>query len=385
MRLTILILLFSVLITACSTGTNDTNDSYAGLTGDSIRTIELNISDTSWTDVKSLLQIDSYVFLSSKVPIGTLERVIIENDYIYILDEQSRLVCFKPNGDIAFYLDRKGKGPGEFSSITDIVIRSEKNTLTIADQGRRKLIHYSSKNGKFISEEDLKVSVDALAYWNNKYYHYNPYHFNYPTDESMHYSLLCSENGEEITNRYFPHDPKIADYMYGDAFHQFSYNSDELYFRRRFIDTVYAITTEGVVPRYSFVLPDALPYSLVQQKPNALELATKSKYSGTLYNIFRSGNILHANFFNQNFVVSAYYDLEKDETIYCGKHVWPYPTKELPVCSLIDGVYNNKFFSLVSPLSIIERMKINPKAFSKDWFSINENSNPVLVFYKLVR
>ena len=229
------------------------------------------------------------------------------------------------------------------------------------------------------------MSLDALAFFNNKYYYYNPYHFNYPNDKSMHYSLLSSENGEKITNRYFPHDPKIADYMYGDAFRQFSYNPDELYFRKRFIDTVYAITADGVVPRFSFKLPDPLPYSLVQQKPDALELATKSKYSGTLHGIYRCGNILHSNFFNQNFVASSFYDLEKDEIIYCGKHISPYPTKDLPVFSLIDGVYEGKFFSLVSPISVLERIKINPKAFTKDWFSIDENSNPVLVFYKLVR
>ncbi len=385
MKYTIATLLLVGIIFGCSTKPKESQPNAMGSEGEQLRTIKVELSDSSWTDPKSLLEMDSYVFLSSKVPLGNLKRVIIANDHIYYLDQSSRLVCFKPNGDIAFSLNRKGSGPGEYSAITDMIVKPEMNVLTIADQGRRKLIHYSAKSGIFLMEEELKVSVSSLAFFNKKYYHYNPYHHNYPKDKSMHFSLLETKTGKDIENRYFPHDPKIANYMFDDNFRQFSYNKDEVYFRKRFIDTVFAITSQGVEPRYHIDLPDPLPYSYVQQKPNALELATKSIYSSTLHGIYQSGDILHFNFFKDELVATAFYDLEKDETIYCGNHIWPYPTKQLPVYSLIDGVYKGKFFSLVSAMTILEDMERNPAAFSKDWSKINENSNPVLVFYNLVK
>ncbi len=385
MKNIIVTLLFVGIIYGCSTQPNESQIKVSGNESDPLRTIKVSLCDTSWGDVKSLLEMDSYVFLSSEMPLGKLKRVIIEKDYVYFLDEQSRLVCFKPNGDIVFSLNNKGKGPGEYSEITDMVINSEESILTIADHNRRKLIHYSLIDGKYLREEDFKVSVSSMAFFNKKYYYYNPFHFNFPKDKSMHFSLLASTSGVDIENRYFPHDPKVADYMYDDNFRQFSYNTKELYFRKRFIDTVFAITGQGLVPRYSIELPDPLPYSLVQQKPDMLELATKSKYSSALHSIYTSGNILHFQFFKDEWVTTAFYDLEKDDQIYCGNHIWPYPTKQLPVYSLIDGVYKGKFFSLASPLTVMEQMERNPEAFPKDWSRVNENSNPVLVFYNLVK
>ena len=366
---------------------NESNNSSMGLDDcemDSVRTIKISLTDTSWTDVKSLLEMDSYIILSSVIPLGNLKRVVIEKDHIYILDKHSKLVCFKPNGNIAFSLNKKGKGQGEYIDITDMIINPEMNILTVADQGRRKLIHYSSKNGSFLMEEDLKVSAKAMAFYDGVYYYYNPFHHNYTDNEMMHFSLLSSNDGVEVNKGYLKHDPLIANYMFDDNFRQFSYNKDEVYFRKRFIDTVFAINSHGLVPRYSIELPDPLPYSLIQQRPDMLELFAKSKYSSTLHGIYKSGNILHFNFFKEQFVASTFYDLEKDETIYCGNHIYPYPTKQLPVYSLIDGVYKGKFFSLVSAMTVLEDMERNPAAFSKDWSKINENSNPVLVFYNLV-
>lgn len=381
MRYFHIIIALSVTVLSCSTE----HSSHVPSADESLRSIKLELSDTSWTNVNSLIQMDSYIILSSKIPLGIIERVLVNDEKIYILDNQSRIVCFNFKGEIIFTIKETGKGPGEYYKIIDMIFNPEKNAITVADQGKRKLIHYSARTGKFINEEILKISPDAMAFFNGNYYFYNPYHFNYPDDKSLHYSLIEAKNGEHITNREFPHNPRISDYMFDDCYHQFSYNEDEIYFRKRFIDTVFAITEDGVVPRYAFELPNPLPYEVVEQKPNMLELATKSKYTGTLYNIYRTGNILYCNFFGEEFIASTFYDLQKDEIIYCGNNVWPYPSKELPVITLFDGIYNKNFFSLISPIIIMSAKETNPDAFPKDWLVINENSNPVLAFYKIVR
>jgi hypothetical protein len=366
----------------CTTKPRIENIDNTDFTKDTVITVELTIDNSTWKNVSSILELDSYVILSPEVPVGIVKRVIIE-DNIYILDEQSRLLCFKPNGEFKFLLNKKGKGPGEYNQIVDMAVDPDKGILTIMDTWRRKLIHYSAKNGKFIGEENLAVTPHAMAILTNKYYFYNPYHYNYQNDKSLHYSLLVSKDGSSITDRHFPHDPIIADYKFDDCNHQFFYNPGEIFFKKRFCDTIFSISTDVVKPKFNFLLPDALPYSWILQKPNAVEVS-KSKYSWALSDVYQCGNVLFSTFFNQGFVISSFYDLAKNKVIYCGRHIWPTPSKELPVYSTIQGVDGNRFFSLVDASIILEFVKINPAAFQKDWLAVNENSNPVLVFYKVL-
>jgi hypothetical protein len=371
----------AALLAGCKTNPSNKEIDNAGLMNDTAVTIALSIDNSTWKNPGSLLKLDSYVILSSKVPVGVVKRVIIE-DNIYILDKQSRLLCFKPNGEFNFLLNKKGKGPGEYTQIVDIAIDPEKGLLTIMDTWRRKLIHYSASTGEFIDEDNLLVTPHALAIFNNQYFFYNPYHYNYQNDKDLHYSLLTSQDGKTIKNRYLPHDLAIADYSFDDCYHQFFYNPGEIFFKKRFCDTIFSISNDAVKAKFIFLLPDALPYSWILEKPNGVEVS-KSKYSWSLSDVYQCGQILFSTFFNQQYVISSFYDLANKKTIYCGRNIWPTPSKDLPVYSSIQGVKNNRFFSLVDASVIVEFKKANPSVFQEDWVAINENSNPVLVFYKI--
>ena len=59
------------------------------------------------------------------------------------------------------------------------------------------------------------------------------------------------------------------------------------------------------------------------------------------------------------------------------------PVKELPVFYPVVGVYQDCFFSLVSPTTILEKLSIDASVFPKELQEISEDSNPVLMFYKV--
>ena len=76
-------------------------------------------------------------------------------------------------------------------------------------------------------------------------------------------------------------------------------------------------------------------------------------------------------------------DLKKNKIIYAGNKVSNNPVKELPVFYPVVGVYQDCFFSLVSPMTILEKLSIDASVFPKELQEISEDSNPVLMFYKV--
>ena len=56
--------------------------------------------------------------------------------------------------------------------------------------------------------------------------------------------------------------------------------------------------------------------------------------------------------------------------------------EKLPLYSIINGVYEDKFFALVSASSIVERRMVHPKYFHGELSNIKEDDNAVLAFFR---
>ena len=151
-------------------------------------------------------------------------------------------------------------------------------------------------------------------------------------------------------------------------------------FIRPFDYVVYAIEKGKVIPIYEISLPNQLPLKKIKEKMNHSEIPT-SGYAYGLDNMYIAGKILHFIFFKDGFVVSNFYDLSTDNLLYSGIRVLGDARKNLPFYSLINGVYNGKFFSLVSPFSITDRRILHPEHFSDELLNIKEEDNYILTFF----
>lgn len=348
-----------------------------------LQTIRVSISDSIYENVNDLLEMDSYLILSSDVYLGEIERAIIVDERLYVLDSQPKIVCFNPDGTVRYQIASKGRGPGEFLRIVDFSVDSENNHLKLYDSSRRKLLNFSLSDGKFVDEQGIDIAPMGLASFDGGNYFHNPYTINYPDSKEFHYSLLWAKNDLNIEKKHFPHDPLTADFYFTfGKEHPFFYNSEHLLYNTRFESIVYSLVDGEAIPLYDIQLPNPMPKNYLKENPEGMELLS-SGYSVVLSDIYQCENILYFSFVNNIYCIFSFYDLEKQELIYCGGRVLPKPSKALPVYYPIRGVYKNRFFTFVNPSTILKLKQDNFDVIPKKMLSIQEYDNPVLVFYSL--
>lgn len=348
-----------------------------------LRTIKIELADTAFRNVNQLLEMSSFVILANDEPLGDVKRIIVDDERAFVLDDTPKIVCYNMKGEIEYQINNKGGGPKEFFRLLDFTINKASNQLIAYDSGKRQLNIYNLKDGQFLSS--LSTSTFApmgMASVDGVFFFDNPDHFNYPDNKELHYSLLYSTIGNKIDNRFFEHD-EISNYSmnYGEG-HPFFYNNGSLLYNKRFDTMVYRLVPNKIIPYLNIELPNPLPDELLKDRIQPIELI-KIDYSFGITNLYQCDDILYFWFSKSGFYQTVFYDLKKNKIIYAGNKVSNNPVKELPVFYPVVGVYQDCFFSLVSPMTILEKLSIDASVFPKQLQEISEDSNPVLMFYKV--
>lgn len=376
------IVITSLLFVSCNI---ESNAKFSVIEDSSCGRIEINEFDISVVKYSDVLKIKSFCALSNEIPLGNVQRAFIKDNKLYISDSQPKIVCFNiSNGAIEFEISKIGKGPGEFIDITDFLVNEEKNVLTIFCQKRKKLINFSSINGNYINENSIDFIPIKIANIGESNIFYNP--FKLVLSNEYNYTLLFSGTEKpSVTSRAFVHDPILSSYMYDYGYEfPFFYNSNELFFIKRFENTVYRINNKGAFPLYNIIIPNSAPIEFWKKKPDTEERA-QAHFSQSLTNIYQCGNILHFRFTYQNRFIYAFYDVENDHVITIGQLNLKDVSENVPIVFPIRGVYKDTFFALADPLIINDLKKIKDVKLPKNILSIKETDNPLLIFYKTIK
>lgn len=93
--------------------------------------------------------------LTNNSKIGKIDKLIIKNDRIFILDKKinKSVFVFTTEGKFIQKISNKGKGPGEYLNLGDLFVDKDMN-IYISDLEQGKIIKYNSK-GKLIDETIL--------------------------------------------------------------------------------------------------------------------------------------------------------------------------------------------------------------------------------------
>ena len=114
--------------------------------------------------------------------ISEISKILYDKEYIYILDDDmSSGVLFKytRSGKFVQKISNKGKGPGEYISLSDFILRNDQ--VVLLDAGIGKMMFFS-KSGKFVKEFSVdetfaekfgKIGSDYFAVFNENYLDYN--------------------------------------------------------------------------------------------------------------------------------------------------------------------------------------------------------------------
>lgn len=375
-------ILMAVCVSACQGGKGYVPNLPDNVSTVSMRTIDVEITNSVYDHLDEWLEADRYVRLPTEPLIAEIRDIHVEDDKIFVHDKMHRLLCYDMDGEFLWKIDALGPGPGEYAGISHFAVNPDEKEVLLYDNLGQKLLYYGMRNGKFIRAERLaKPNPTDMAYKDGTYFYDNRYHGNYPDEEDFHYSLLTSHDGIHIVQRFFEHAEKETAINLTTP-KKFYYSDSLLLYCRDFDNKVFQIGKDGIKARYQFNLPDPLPNAYMESGELAAE-SLEEEYSSWLCNIYECGRLLYFCYsYGDAFMVSLY-DLREDELIYSGRRMEGQTDSRLPLYLQINGVYDGQFFGVLTP-EFIDWVGVKGKHYPDCLKGFKpEDDNPVIVFYRI--
>ena len=171
---------------------------------------------------------------------GEIDKIQYENNKVYISDGQTMFI-FSDDGQLLSCFNKKGRGPGEYTGITDFVVNGE--NITVLNQ--RKLLTYN-QNGDNIATLNFDFGVMSISPTiDNAYFLYCG---NFVSDKSQH--ILHKVRDGQENEQFLPIDEHRAKYLFFFGIHPFYRHQDFVYFFDIFNDTVYVSGDKGFEPSF---------------------------------------------------------------------------------------------------------------------------------------
>jgi len=171
-----------------------------------ISKIEADVTSNAELKLSEYFENFRMIKLPSETIMDEIQRVRYENNRIYISDGKT-LFIFSHNGDLISSFNKIGRGPGEYTSITDFVVDGER--ITILNRNVQILLTYNH-SGECLSTCTLGFWAQAISpVVNDSYFFYcgNIY------GKNQRHKLRRVKNGQEDA-LYLPIDKNQAEYLH---------------------------------------------------------------------------------------------------------------------------------------------------------------------------
>lgn len=382
----ILIILLCISAISCRNRDKEFRSLDTRISTEHLETIEVKVDNFDFDQLGNWLKADKYVKLAPTPLLGAIKDIQIREGKIFIQDAFERIVCYDMQGKLLWQIDAKGAGPGEYTSIHELVINTESSEVMIYDNLTLSLLFYDMETGKYQRTEKLsEPNPTDMAFVDGLYFYDSQYHNNYPNDTTLHYSLFTSPDGVNMDQKFFKHDESEAEYIFSSSSKNF-YNCDSLLlYCRDFDNIIYRIGANRIEARYRIDLPNALPHSYIEDKTDPLVLY-KLNYSFGITNVYECGDLLYFCYLKGDAFMVSLYDRNNKKMIYSGRRMFGGDNPNIPLFRLIDGVYEGKFFSVLTPEYIADDIANEQSVFPDTLLDYNpENDNPVIAFYDVIR
>jgi len=146
---------------------------------DAINTITVNLDQKQDVSIFELFsKIDIIPLETNDLSlIKFVQKVIVNQGNIYVLDEMSKILVFSPEGKFLFKIDSKGMGPDEYLDISDFDILND--SLSVLSAVDNRMLIYDT-NGHFVRKFSLprisraynsfkNINNDSIVFWTYDY------------------------------------------------------------------------------------------------------------------------------------------------------------------------------------------------------------------------
>ncbi|NHB69266.1 6-bladed beta-propeller [Perlabentimonas gracilis] len=223
---------------ACSNNTNNSDSHIKSIKFDLSKVRPIKRGSELFSEI-SLVKLET----SPTVQIGEIIKIFVNASYIYISDGKS-VYQFDVNGKYLNQLNSQGKGPGEYTGITDFVV-AQNNTIEVLNTGQQKVIRFD-RNFKFIDEYKVGRYTMNMAIHNNGT---RLFHCGNDASGDQFDKILRFNNGI-LEEGYLTIDKFKSEYLHFRRFDFFSYFNNGILITDVHHDTVYHYSQKGFEPRY---------------------------------------------------------------------------------------------------------------------------------------
>lgn len=314
--------------------------------------------------------------------LGHIAKIIRWEDKIYILDKfANSVVVFDIMGKYVSAIRPSGRGPQEYTGISDFTINREKGQLIIHAHRPGKLLFYDL-NCRFQNEIIYESLVSSMVWMDGRLIlvnrgggERNPYFTYLSFDDTGKISDKQSSSFREAVNS--------NQYTLGALL----LRSEGLTFARRFDNTLYSLEGEEVIPRYildfkEYNVPAHLQTFGDDEEEKKLEL----RKGGYVFSLVDVKETLSSVFFTTNKAGV----MRITKTPLKGEYWYCFVDKDLGLehCNMIGTEEpSNRMVCFYHPISFLKSDMEKDKDLFPAWLagkikSADEEDNPLLVFYK---
>ncbi|MDR1582936.1 MAG: 6-bladed beta-propeller [Prevotellaceae bacterium] len=307
-RLLIVATLSIILLQAC-TSTSKKEGSNSDI---KIITVDLNqpIETKNIQEIVSSITVLKLEEIEDN-PIGVIDKMLITNTNIYILDSQrsKSLFIYDRTGKCKQVIHHVGSGPGEFIRPDDFDIQKNTGNLVILDGNQRKLLVYK-KNGDFISELKLETHINSFLTINDNYIVLNK--GNTMSDHSNNQIRIVDLKGNTITEL-LPISEYAKEITISPRNPLQKFYNDTILFMPPLSDQIYEIYENEISLRYQLNFEKYWPEKgyFEQEKGNhPLKIAQNlvANDYAAFFNYLETKEVLHVNFSYKHKPISFYYN-----------------------------------------------------------------------------
>ena len=383
----ILILFFVLANIECSKNPESNHKAY-------LKKIEIDPKTAETGYLSDIADSVQFVPLETtqKSLIGNVEKILVNGDQVFIMDTKlsKAVFVFDLNGRFRYKIDKAGKGVGEYSKLGDFIVCDK--YIELYDENTRNILKYNISNGSYISTLHVDLWFKFFEKTDNEDYIIQTRKMvNFYKSKPLDYDLIFISDQRKIRNKYFPYDSKLkVNNVAFDLPKVFTRCRNDLYFAKLFLDTVYKVQNNSLVPVFYF---DYGKYKLTQNyltMPSD-KIKEKLKYPGDE----AFGHVIHCVndqyiFFTfgfkedltdpQNWYFGIFFQNEKRSKIYSRLINDVYDTEiEIPITKHPIAHYNDKLVFLLNPYDIATYIDKNKIAVNNE-LNIDKYANPVLMF-----
>ncbi|WP_226695365.1 6-bladed beta-propeller [Neotamlana sargassicola] len=362
---------------------------------ENIKIIELGDKESEQINASSIIDTCWYVALETKEEslFGKVDKILIEDDLIFILDEDGTksIFIFDMNGKFISKINKHGRGPDEYSAIRDFTLDSENRQVIVFDDFLAKLFYYRY-DGTFVKTEKTFFRFREFSKLGSNTYYY------LGSADNKHYPFL-EENFIVKQNKGKFIETAIENPQYKfirlEAQNQVQVSGNHLSFAIPVMDNhIYNIVGENVVPSFKLDFGDGTikPSDLNKKYQTKIMDAVKEDKKCLFAGMHCETNkTLYFRYIEKGVFMNCYFN-KKSGNLKIIKNTIPDLSSIMtPVESPAYAIYDEDVFvSLIDPqLITMNKDYVNHESSNKTKKlkslvnSVKNTDNVVLCFHKL--